>query len=102
MHLAINHSFGPPWLRGLLDVHLLIQEQLLQWEPVVARARAWRLATVVWVVLDLARLPPGTAVPDEVLAAVALPVGRRWVLGRLSLDRALLERWPGGSHPAAF
>ena len=53
VHLAINHQFGQPFVRGLLDVALLARAQPVDWSTVVARARAWRVGTVVWTVLHL-------------------------------------------------
>ncbi|MCZ7574878.1 MAG: nucleotidyltransferase family protein [Ardenticatenaceae bacterium] len=102
VHLAINHQFSAPWLRGLLDVHLLVQGHAPAWAPLVTRARAWRLATVVWTVLDLARRLLGTAVPGQVLTVLSPSPARRWALGRLTLDRALLEMWPGGYRHRRF
>ena len=53
VHLAINHQFGQPFVRGLLDVALLARAQPVDWATVVARAHAWRVGTVVWTVLHL-------------------------------------------------
>jgi hypothetical protein len=53
VHLAINHQFGQPFVRGLLDIVLLARTQPVDWTAVVARARAWRVGTVAWVVLRL-------------------------------------------------
>jgi len=102
LHLAVNHQFGSPWLRWLLDIHLLLQEQSLDWGQVVARAQAWRLATVAWTVLDLAQGLLGTAVPNEALAALSPSPWRRWAIRQLELDRALVEMWPGGYQHRRF
>lgn len=53
VHLTVNHNLSTNGLRSLVDVGLLAQ-QGLDWEVVVARARAWRLATAVGEALRLA------------------------------------------------
>ncbi len=53
VHLAINHNMSSPWLRGLMDIALLARRQSLDWNIVVQRARAWRVTTALWLVLNL-------------------------------------------------
>jgi hypothetical protein len=53
VHYAISHNFSVPWLRTLADVTLLVRHQPLDWPVIVARARDWRVATAVWLVLSL-------------------------------------------------
>lgn len=96
LHQAIHHQFSAPWLRNLLDVHLLVGSQGLDWSQVAARATAWRLATVVWTVLRLAQRLLDTAAPDEILDVLAPSRWRRWLIGRLHLDDGLLAMLPGG------
>jgi hypothetical protein len=99
LHQAINHQFAKPWLRSLLDVHLVIQRLALDWEQVSGRARSWRVSTVVWTVLSLAGELCGTAVPSEVMMALSPAAWRRQAIGRLRLERGLIEMSPGGySH----
>ena len=54
VHQAVNHNMSAPWLRGLVDVALLAQHYSIDWTIIVQRARAWRVATAVWLVLSLA------------------------------------------------
>jgi hypothetical protein len=54
VHQAINHNMSAPWLRGLVDIALLARHYPIDWDLVVRRARAWRVATAVWLVLSLA------------------------------------------------
>jgi hypothetical protein len=82
LHQAINHQFAKPWLRSLLDVHLVIQRLAPDWEQVSARARSWRVSTVVWTVLSLAGELFGTAVPSEVMMALSPAAWRRQAIGR--------------------
>ncbi len=96
LHQAINHQFGAPWLRNLLDIHLLLASQPLDWSQVAARAVSWRLATVVWATLSLAQRLLDSATPPAVVQALAPPRWRRWLIGRLNLDDSLLAMRPGG------
>ena len=96
LHQAINHQFSTPWLRNLVDVHLLVATYPLDWTQIAARATSWRLTTVVWTVLDLAQSLFGTAVPDAFLKSLAPPRWRRWWIDRLRLDEGLFAMWPGG------
>jgi hypothetical protein len=96
LHQAINHQFSAPWLRNLLDIHLLVATCPLDWTQVAARAASWRLATVVWTTLGIAQRLLGTATPDALLQRLAPPRWRRWLIGRLDLDEALLTMQPGG------
>ncbi len=52
-HLAVNHQFAYPWVRGLVDVALLIRAQAVDWGVIAERARAWRLGVATWLVLHL-------------------------------------------------
>ncbi len=96
LHQAINHQFAKPWLRSLLDVHLVIQRQAPDWEQVAARARSWRVSTVVWTVLSLARQLLGTTIPGEIMTVLSPAVWQRWAIRQLRLERELIEMSPGG------
>jgi hypothetical protein len=96
LHQAINHQFSMPWLRSLLDVHLLIARYRIDWAEVVTRAEQWRLSTVLWTVLSLARDLLDTRLPESVLSSLAPARWRRWLIGRLNLGDALLDMRPGG------
>lgn len=89
-HQAINHQFGSPWLRNLLDIHLLTQQGGLDWSQVAARAVAWRLAAVVWTTLDLTQRLLGATIPASVMEALAPARRRRWLIERLRLEQGLL------------
>lgn len=102
LHQAINHQFGAPWLRNLLDVHLLAAAQPLDWAQVAARAARWRLATVVWTVLDLAQRLLGTAAPGSFMQALAPSRRRRWLIDRLHLEQSLLTMRTGGYRHQRF
>jgi hypothetical protein len=101
-HQAISHQFSFPGVRGLLDVHLIVGGANPDWREVVACARTWRLSTVVWTVLGLARQLLDTPIPDEVLGALAPAPWRRRAIRRLRLDRMLLETTSAGYHRRRF
>lgn len=96
VHQAINHQFDAPWLRNLLDIHLLAAAGTLDWPQATERARRWRLATVLWVVLRLAQRLLDTAVPPDVMEGLVPPLWRRWLIDRLRLEEAVLDMRPGG------
>ncbi len=102
VHQAINHHFSSPWLRNLLDIHLLVAHYDLDWQALVTRAREWRLATVVWTVLSLAQRLLDTAVPAGCLERLAPSPLRRRLMEPLHLERALIEMWPGGYQRRRF
>lgn len=102
IHLAINHHFGVFWLRALLDIHLLAQAQPLDWAAIAERARLWRVATAVWVVLDLAHRLLGTPLPADLVETLAPTRARQWAIQRLHLDRAMVEMRPGGYYHWRF
>lgn len=78
-HLAVSNQFGEHVWRGFVDLALL---QHVDWAVVAGRARAWRVATAVWLVLSLF---------GEALGAEAQAAGERLRPGRLR--RWLLSRF---------
>jgi hypothetical protein len=54
VHLAVNHQLSFFTLRSLVDIALLVRHDTVDWNIIVQRARAWRLATATWLVLSLA------------------------------------------------
>lgn len=95
VHMAINHQFAMPWLRGLLDIHLLTQRPL-DWSAIVERAKAWRIATLTWTVLDLAGQLLGAPIPPGVLAQLAPSPLRQGFIRQLGLAERLLRLDKGG------
>ena len=95
LHLAINHGFGEPALRNLLDIHLVAVRLSPNWVAVAERAHTWRLATMVWTTLSLAVALWGTPVPDAVLVALQPGPVRRRAIAALDLANAVLEMRPG-------
>jgi len=89
-HLAINHQFAYPGLRGLLDIAMTARWHRVDWDVVAARASAWRIATVVWLVhrfaADLWGMDAAAA-----LERLRPSLLRRWLLSLLVNPRSLLE-----------
>ena len=101
-HQAISHQFSFPWVRGLLDLHLVVERASPDWQKVIAGARVWRLATVLWTVFGLSRQLFNTPIPDEVLGALAPAPWRRQAIRGLRLDQMLLEMTPAGYRRQRF
>ena len=95
LHLAINHGFGEPALRNLLDVHLVAVRLSPDWDAIVDRARTWRLATMLWTTLSLAVELWGAPVPDAALVALQPGPARRRAIAALDLANAVLAMRPG-------
>jgi len=79
-HLGISHQLSRFPLRSLFDIALLDQQQI-NWTTVVERSTAWRLTTVMSVVLDLLVnvFGPANVTPAALTAAETLrkTAGRR-------------------------
>ncbi len=101
VHMAINHQFTFPWMRGLLDIFLLAQSPL-DWAAIVEHAQAWRIATLTWTVLDLTVKLMGAPVPDSVLAQLAPSHLRQRLIGALGLEDRLLRLEKSGNSYRRF
>jgi hypothetical protein len=89
-HLAINHQFAYPWLRGLLDIVLTARWRGVDWDVVATRAREWRIATVVWLVQHFAAELLGLDETAVALARLRPSPLRRWLLRLFVNERSLL------------
>ncbi|MCX6030765.1 MAG: nucleotidyltransferase family protein [Chloroflexi bacterium] len=93
VHLAINHSMAKPWLRGLMDIALLARTQAVDWRLVAERARAWRVSTTVWLVLQLAAELVGLTEAASALGRLApSPLRRRLLAGLVNAGSMLAMR----------
>jgi hypothetical protein len=88
-HVAINQFGQAPW-RGLMDLAVLARVYPIDWRTVADRAVAWRLATVTWLVLDLANELAGLPGCEPALARLRPPRPRRAVLRAFMSARALI------------
>ncbi len=95
-HLALHASFGADQqLRRLLDIQRTIASREPDWEVLVQRCRAWRVALPVSVMLNRTRETLGAAVPEEVVKELAGCRSNRLVVRQLS-EWAPSGRMPGG------
>jgi hypothetical protein len=53
VHTAVNHQMSLFALRALIDVTAMARAATVDWSAIVQRAREWRVATAVWLVLSL-------------------------------------------------
>lgn len=90
VHLAVNHQMSAFGVRSLLDVALLARTQPVDWEVVAGRALAWRVGTVVWLVLQLAADLLGLTEAAPAVARLAPAPVRRHLLERLVNARSML------------
>jgi hypothetical protein len=74
VHLAVNHQMSDAVMRTMLDITLVLRTREMDWEALAHRAKEWRVATAVWLVLSLvseflgdpeARLPLRTIAPSR-------------------------------------
>ncbi len=94
-HQAINHQFTYPcWLRSLLDIHFIVLQGNVAWNTLIESARAWRLRTLTWTVLDLAHRLLGTPIPSSVLAALRPSALHNALLEHLPIEASILEARP--------
>jgi hypothetical protein len=102
VHLAINHQFAQPFVRGLLDVALLARAQPIDWAAVAARARAWRVGTVVWTVLRLAADLLGLDEAGPAMATLSPSPLRRGLLSLFVSQESLLRMRDLRHGPSRF
>ena len=88
-HVAVNQFGQAPW-RGLMDLAVLARAYRIDWRAVADRAKAWRLATATWLVLDLANEIAGLPGCEPALARLRPARSRRVVLAAFMSARALL------------
>ena len=71
-HIALHASSqGTQRLRRLLDIKQTLTNQAPDWDVLVRRCRAWRVALPVGAMLSAARKTLGAAVPEEVVKELA-------------------------------
>ena len=98
LHQA-NAVFDEIDLRSTLDVHELVVQWTPDWDRTLALARAWRVATPMFLALSAARALMGTPVPTAIADAVRPGAMRRAWLSRFIDSNGLgLYRYP--AHPS--
>ena len=88
-HVAVN-QFGQAPLRGLMDLAVLSRAHPVDWSAVASRARAWRLRTATWLVLDTANRLIGLPGCEAALAELRPARTRRTALRAFVTPRTLL------------
>ncbi len=91
-HLVINHQVSFFAARNLLDMALLARRQSIDWDAVVQRAQAWRLAAVVWLALNLAVNLLGLTEADAAVRVLAPSAFRRHFITRLANPALIVGR----------
>ncbi len=89
-HLAVSNQFGSGFGRMLVDLDRLIRASPLDWPALLEEARSLRLATILWLALDLARTILDTPISPAYLQ-LAPPWPQRRLLQRLVRPAALLS-----------
>ena len=91
LHLCIHASLaGAHQLLWLKDVDESVRREAPSWEDVLVRARSWRAAPIVAVVLGRARDVLRTPVPSDVLRSLF----RSKLRGGAAISAFLDRRWP--------
>jgi hypothetical protein len=92
LHLAVSSQFAHSPVRMLVDMALLAQTFVVDWDVLVSRAQAWRVATAVWLTLHLAlQLLPPRGLTSAHLAAIAPSPLRQWELNRFVTVEGLIH-----------
>ncbi len=92
VHLGINHQMSLNALRSLVDIALLAQQRPVDWDVVVERARTWRVATVVGLVLALADACFSLPVLQAPAATLAPRGVQKNLLARFVTKQTILAR----------
>ncbi|MEM7111605.1 MAG: nucleotidyltransferase family protein [Chloroflexota bacterium] len=91
VHTAINHQFDLAFVRSLMDITLTAQKRNVDWQAVVKRAKEWRVAAVMYFVLDLLNTIIGLPDLEPVLNELRPPAWQRFLFGRLVKPEATLN-----------
>jgi hypothetical protein len=90
IHTAVNHQMSMSPLRAIVDIALLARHYAIDWNVVVQRARAWRVATPLWLVLsltvDLTGLKEAASAAQQLQPAAL----RRRLIGRFANAESLV------------
>lgn len=90
VHQAISHQMSKPFARATFDLVLVARHQPITWDIVVARARAWRIASAAWLALTIARDVAGLTDAESTITQLAPPRWRRWLIGRFVNPRVFI------------
>ena len=102
VHTAVNHQFDLAFVRSLMDIALTAQKRDVDWQAVVQRAKRWRVATVMYCVLDLLNTIIGLPELEPVLDALRPPAWQRFVFGTIVQPEMALNGSDTLSSPLRF
>ena len=91
VHLAVNHQMSLMGLRTLVDLDCARRRWTVDWGLVARRARAWRVAGAVWIVLHALAELLGDPAGELPLAELGPPRWRQRLLMRVVPPRSLAE-----------
>ncbi len=90
VHTAVNHQMSMSPLRAIVDVVMLARHYPIDWNVIVQRARDWRVATAVWLVLSLAVDLAGLEEAAQAAQQLHPSALRRWLIGRFANAESLV------------
>lgn len=102
VHLAVTHQMSRFAIRTLLDLHLARHKWTIDWRIVAERARAWRVSSATWLVLQ--SLADVFGDPDNQLHLTELAPSpfRQFALRQFVSARLLVEGLNLGGGPRKF
>lgn len=101
-HAAVNHQMSLAALRSLVDVASVVRHQPIDWTVIVDRARQWRVATAMWLVLKLARELTGLDEAAPAIAQLSPSSMRQWLIARFANADSLVDRRDLSASPLRF
>ncbi len=93
VHLAVSHQFDILTIRHLVDIAFMAQKRHVDWDTVAKRAKQWRVAAAVYLVLDIFQQLIGLEEVEPARQQLRPSLWRRWLLGRfVSVSSVLAGR----------
>lgn len=99
VHTAVNHQFDLHLIRSLVDIALTAHKRGVDWRVVAERARRWRVATAVYIVLTLLHQLIGLPDLEPALHTLRPSWVHRWLLGRVLAPEKVINGF-ALPHPA--
>ena len=91
VHLAVNHQMSMMGFRALLDLECAARKLGIDWDVMARRARSWKVATPMWLVLLMQEQLFGDPEKNLPLAMLEPSQLQRWLLSRLVLPQYILD-----------
>jgi hypothetical protein len=91
VHTAVNHQMSMSPLRAVVDIVMLARHYPIDWNVVVQRARDWRVATPLWLVLNLTVDLAGLDEAAEAVRQLQPSALRRRLIRRFANAETLVE-----------